>query len=52
MTTSMQFCLHELPVQSLLAEQVLPLAHGEQTEPPQSTSVSVPSFWPSPHVVH
>lgn len=35
--------------QSASTEQCLPPAHGAQTGPPQSISVSNPSFWPSPH---
>jgi hypothetical protein len=35
--------------QSLLTEHVLPVAQGGQLPPPQSTSVSLPSFMPSVH---
>ena len=41
----MQDALQELLVQSLFDEQPLPLPHGPHTEPPQSTSVSLPSFF-------
>jgi hypothetical protein len=41
----------QLPVvQSAFTTHVSPSAHGGQVGPPQSTSVSAPSFTPSVHV--
>jgi len=39
--------LHIAETQSEASRHALPIAHGEQVEPPQSTSVSLPFFRPS-----
>jgi len=39
-------------MQSLLTRHYLPTAHAGQTGPPQSTSVSLPSWTPSLQVLY
>jgi hypothetical protein len=48
-THTFDVAAQNVETQSMDAEHFLPLSHGAQTPPPQSTSVSFPFFMPSWH---